>query len=294
MPDLSQINPNLLTAVIAAVTSFFTLFVTELIKNQLASNLLKNKLKTEHLYAQQKAIKDVLARFKTHILDSSEWLHRRLINLSKHHASGWQTVNGDYENMEHYYFTTFTYRFMRLFAWMRLVKKELIFLDTTIASKEDLDFVKFMKLLEKVLQDSDLFVGFPFSTDSNRDYLLHDRLEEMSHVLIENNEVLTYSQFKEVAGERLSKYRSLCTFLDGIRPDENRLRWDRLFCFHLVLICFINTYGYDYQRVSDVEIKRIADNIQHPKLLDNLVELLAPYKINEHSEWKRMWRVMKT
>lgn len=293
MNEMYQINPIILTALIAALTSIITFFFTLFTKNYLEHKLLKSKLATEHLYSQQKSIKDVLSKFKTHMLESSELLNYRLLNFSKHYVKGWHNIGGNYDNFENYYFSSFIYRILRLLSWIRIVEKELIFLDTTIATKEDLEFVKFIKILKRVMQDQDLFSGFEYSDPVLKDHLFRDNIDEMSYVLIENNNVYTYSEFKEMAVSKLPHYKALCEFIDGMRQDEDRLRWDRLFCFHIMLICFINIYGYDFQKVTDLEVKTIGKCIKNPKIIDNLISLLIPYKINEHHEFKRIIKLIE-
>lgn len=47
---------------------------------------------------------------------------------------------------------------------------------------------------------------------------------------------------------RLKDFSSLSEFFNGMNRLEDRLRWDRIVVLHLILIAFINTIGYDFQK----------------------------------------------
>ena len=75
--------------------------------------------------------------------------------------------------------------------------------------------------------------------------------------------------------ERLKKDRSLdsiLTLFDGIQPDETRFRWDKVIAFHLLLLAFINRFGYESQRSTRQEFLKVAQQARHPRILRNLVQ----------------------
>ena len=79
--------------------------------------------------------------------------------------------------------------------------------------------------------------------------------------------------------------RQVLAFFDGIKPAEHersekkpqleykRRRWDRIVCLHLLVICFIGTFGYSWQKKKDEicskrteAIKRLVEEARDPGL----------------------------
>jgi len=130
----------LFTAIISAGTSLLTVIITLSTKNWIEKRFLIFRLRKEHEYTQRKEIKNVLAKYKVPFINSAEFLNHRLWNLSKNYSRKWHDVNGKY-NYEGYYYQSTIYRILRHFAWIKIIQNKLIFLDTTIATNEDLFFV---------------------------------------------------------------------------------------------------------------------------------------------------------
>ena len=134
-------TPEVIAAIIAAITSVITLGLTLLTKNFIEKSLLIFKLDSEYKFEQRKKIKNVLALNKGHLLTACENLNHRLWNSSKENHLKWMEVNGVYNNPNNYYFHSFVYRILNVYAWMSKIESELIHLDTTIATSDDLDFM---------------------------------------------------------------------------------------------------------------------------------------------------------
>ncbi len=58
---------------------------------------------------------------------------------------------------------------------------------------------------------------------------------------------------------------------DSLKPDEDRLRWDRIVSFHLLLLAFINAFGYKRQYSDNQHFADAAKQIRNPQVLENLV-----------------------
>lgn len=69
-------------------------------------------------------------------------------------------------------------------------------------------------------------------------------------------------------------------FFDGIVPTETRLRCERLKTFHILLIAFLNEFGYDYQKTSRKKQKLLKNQFGDYKLLDNMYFLVRKFKLN--------------
>ena len=131
-------DEKIISAIIAASTSIVTVLISFWIKPKIERKTHISKVEIEHEYEQRKKIKGVLSKYKIHIVNSADSLKGRLNNLSIHWSSKWHYVDGNFLNQEDYYFQSTIYRILSFYAWMKIIERNLIYLDTTIASDEDL------------------------------------------------------------------------------------------------------------------------------------------------------------
>lgn len=59
-------------------------------------------------------------------------------------------------------------------------------------------------------------------------------------------------------------------FFDGLSDEEQRLRWDRLVAFHLVVMLFLRAYGYPMQRPSPKQVRAVVREVRNPEVVANL------------------------
>jgi hypothetical protein len=279
----------LLTALISIVTSLVTLIVTVSTNNWIQKRFLIFKLRKEHEYEQRKAIKNVLSKYKVPFINSAEFLNHRLWNLSKNHSRKWHNVNGKYDH-DGYYYRSFIYRILRHFAWIKIIESKLIFLDTTIATKDDLNFVKYLNFFPQLFQDTDLFDGFNYDSNYSTDHIFRDTFEELYSCLIKDEIVMSYTEFKVLFTNDHLKFAPICKFVDNINPEEDRLRWDLIHCFHLTLISFLNSYGYDYQQTSIQKIGSLLSKHRKCKIYSNYNILIERNKLKEEKSIKLLMK----
>ena len=222
---------------IALITTLVTLFLTSIIKKLFDKNFLVFKLETEHRYEERKKVKDVLSKNKVHLLNACEKLNHRLFNLTKNHDKKWHYVAGNYKTRG-YYFSSSIYRIAHVYARIEIIERELILLDTTIATKEDLDFVKYLRVFREVLSDLFLMKGIDGYDDGGEtDHLMRGSVDSMARALIKDDgTICDADEFVESKNVYLPKLKSICSFFDSISPEEKRYRWDRLQTLHLSLI----------------------------------------------------------
>jgi hypothetical protein len=91
--------------------------------------------------------------------------------------------------------------------------KESLFIDATVATEADHNFLKALNMNMRVWTDTDLFQSLDYDTNEAKDH----------------------------------PYVEIFRFLDGVRSGEDRFRFDRVICAHLVLLATLNSFGYDYQ-----------------------------------------------
>ena len=244
-------------ALISAVVSIFTFLATSWIKNFFANKLHTRNLVTEHTFNQRKLIKEVLAKNKIHLLSACEELNHRLWHYAKKKGEQWMVANGNYKNDSHY-FHSFAYRILKVYAWIKIIQKEMIFLDTTIASKEDLEFVKFLRVFPEIFCDLSLIEGEKADGRFAKDHFFRNNFELLPDAILRQDKIKSFAEYMEdklLTQEGLAK---LYKFLDGISPNEDdRKRWDRLHLLNLLLIIFLNNYGYDFQKTSEEKFKEV-------------------------------------
>jgi hypothetical protein len=66
------------------------------------------------------------------------------------------------------------------------------------------------------------------------------------------------------------------------------LRWDRLVALHLVLLAFINRFGYARQRSQQDQFNDAARQMRHAQVLENLVAGLPRRDLGTDREARRV------
>ncbi|OCA59271.1 hypothetical protein A9R10_20710 [Aeromonas piscicola] len=163
-------------------------------------------------------------------------------------------------------------------------------MDTTLADKSELDFLKFCKFINIFLCQTSLYSGLRYDDSEPTDHFYrHELLKEVNSLLPDvKGEVMLYEEFEMNISSQLLSMKGICQFIDAISPVEERLRWTKLFCLQLVIIGFLNTYGYDFQHTNDEQIDEILGFIKlHDSgnsVLDNFVSILEKYKLNTNAD----------
>lgn len=288
-------TPQAIAAIVAAITSLVTLLLTILTKNFIEKRLLTFKLDTEHKFEQRKNIKSVLASNKAHLLNACENLDNRLWNFNHPDHYKWLRVDGDYNNSEFYYFHSFIYRILSVYAWRQKIEAELIHLDTTIATKEDIEFVKFMKFYGKIFTDTDFFKEFSNDFRYQKDHIFKNNFDELYLCVKKGNEIISYNDYVEsIPTLCQDKLLFFYKFLDGINPNEDRLRWQWFQILKMLNIAFLNSYGYDFQQTSEEKIKIAMETPIKSKLYGNFIFLLKEHKLDKQKEIKRLIKILET
>lgn len=290
-------NPQIIAAIIAALTSIVMYVSTLFTKNLIEKKILIFRLNSEYKFEQQKKIKNVLAANKGHLLTACEDLNHRLWNFSN--ASNkkpfdWIKVNGDYYNPKRYYFQSFVYRILTVHAWMRKIESELIHLDTTIATSNDLDLIKFIRFYGRIFSDIAFFKGFEYDSCQQIDHIFKNNLDELCHYVICKNEIISYSTYLEqLSTKQLESLENFYKLLDGVNPEEERLRWEWFQILKVLNIAFLNSYGYDYQQTSQEKMKEAINTPRTSKLYNNFISLLKEHKLDKQKEIKKLINLLK-
>jgi len=279
-------------AVISAVTTVVVFFLTVFTKNYFEKRILSSKLETEHKFEQKKEIKRVLAKYKIHLLNSCEEMNHRLWNFSVNYHRQWIVANGSYRD-ENYFFHSTLYRVLSIFAWVEKIKREMIFLDTTIASKQDLEFIKFLKVLPLAFCDLTTLEGSNVDGSVEVDHFFRTKFELYPLSIISSDGVASYSEFKMKLPDLQTDLAGLFGYFDGISPSEERKRWDRLQLFHLIIVTFLNYFGYDFQKTKSPAIRKLINQPRSSIYMDKYFDLFAVFNLDDNREVKKVRACIK-
>lgn len=286
-------NEKLLPVLVSAITTVVVFLLTLLTKNYLETKILRSKLNTEHRFDQRKKIKEVLAKYKVHLLTACEDFNHRMWNFANKHQEKWLHIEGDYLNKDNYYFHSFVYRYLAIFAWIKKIHKEMIFLDTTIAGKEDLEFVKFLNVFSRMFCDLTFLEGIDADGNKTDDHFYRNEFDLFADNLITQSGVKSFSEYLNDLEDIKPKIMRLFQFFDCLSPNEERKRWDRLHFFHLTILIFLNSYGYDFQITNNEKLKTILSKPKKSKYLDNYFNFLNEYHLADNKKIKNLNKIAK-
>jgi len=282
------IEPAVTAALVAAGVSIATTFVTKLWLDRRAH---RDVVEIDYEYEQRKALRVLIGRYHGSLLDSAISWHYRMSNLDANWRHGWLDISGHYGGPAYdkpaYYFRSTVYRFLALEAHCHLFGREQIFIDARVAQPSDLDFVKFVHALHWVMTDVALFKGLDYEALEMRDHITSDRLRALTEAFLHNGAVPSFRAFEarveaEVQEGRPFDLERVFKFFDGVTREEERLRWDRLACLHLLTIAFIRQFGYEWTHPSGADVENAVSRIQHTRVAANFVEWLPRLGLENH------------
>ena len=286
-------DPKITVALISAAVSVVTVLLSFLLKTWFERNFLVFKLEAEHRYDQKKKIKEVIAKNKTSLLDAAESLNHRFWNFSINYEKGWHTTNDFSDLSGQYYLASFAYRILSFFAWVRRIETQMVFLDATVASSADINFIKFLRILNQVMCDTVLFKGLDYNDFYATDHFFKNDFNHICECFWKDESVLSYADFKNNSKGCLAQTKPMLAMLSGVGPREDRLRWDRLQALHYLLLMFLNAYGYDFQYTSSKKIKTLVSRSPRAnKTVSNLRDMLEEISLARHKEVKKVLKAL--
>jgi hypothetical protein len=241
----------------------------------LGRKTLEHRLETEYRYEQRKELRKLIGLFHGRLVEAADAWRNRMNNLYDHQsgeAAQRMAVDGAYAEPD-YYFGTTVYRFMSLATLARQFEAKAFYIDARIAEASDLVVLKYAKAFRWIMTDLDLIKGLDYEPWAARDHFLNDRYRGLCDAFASKEELPSLAEFEARSGREPALEPVLC-FFDGLRADEDRLRWDRLVAHHLLVMGFLNVAGYDMQHSDDAEIERAVGEFRHPEVAANLVRAI--------------------
>jgi len=247
----------------------------------------RHTAEVEYEYEQRKKLRALIGRYHGRLLNAANSMNYRMWNLYANHDKGWLDVAGDYADPNHYYFRSSVYRFLNVCALLCQLENEAILLDARIAQKKDFTFLNYAAALRWVMTDVALTEGLPYDNFHQTDHFFADHFRHYCALSICSGNFLTIDQFSELL-DNDSRLKPVFCYFDGLTGNEARLRWDRLVAFHLLLMAFINSFGYERQHSDDEHFIQTAKQIRNVQILQNLVAWLPRHDLAHDREAKRI------
>lgn len=223
------------------------------------------------------------------LINAAESLSHRLWNFSANWGEAWHHSD---EGSPSYYELSFAYRFLRFYWWVIKVDDELVYLDTTLADKLDMDFIKYLRAFPAIMCQTSLFENIAYNHEHDVDHFFSHRLEAIVSSVAIDGEFPTYQKFEETYKGRNDDIDGFYVFLNGMSPEEDRLRWPRMFSLHLLLLSFLNGYAYSFQytnleKLSDIK-KVLQRHNNGEQVLNNFELILSGFELTDNKEIKIM------
>lgn len=252
---------------------------------------LRDRLSAEYEHDQRKKLRELIGGYHGRLMNACVSLNHRIWNLYTNVGAKWHCTRGNYHDPG-YYLQSTVHRLLTVCALVRRFENEALMLDARVASESDFVFVRFIKGLQWVLTDVALFQGMDYDSSHQSDHFFSDNLREYCDAVLVDGIVLTSGQLAEftTTDRRLDP---VFAFFDGIAPTENRLRWDRLVALHLVLMAFINTFGYDVDVSEAHHFNKAVSKFRSEAVAQNLVSGLTRLKVAGSSGGKLIARSVR-
>ena len=259
---------ELQTAVIAATVALITTLAAHPLRFFVDRTLYRGQIRAQYEQGRLKEIHEVTGEHLGPLLEAAEAFDHRMRNMYKgsEHRS-WLSVGGNYEAAA-YYLDSTVQRFFAVLTVIRRFEVRALHIDPRIVRKGEFSFVAGCKSLRWVLTDAVLFDGLDYDASVERDHFFADHLRAIADEVIGCG-ARTAPELKAglaVDSDRWDVWR----FFDGISPAEARFRWDRLVCFHVMLLLFLKSHGYPMQRPTREHLQSAISQLQHPEISANL------------------------
>lgn len=282
-------NPAVVSALVSSIITLFIFLAKSLVGSFWDKYFHKFKIKTEHEYEQRKKIKEAIAKHKVPLLESAEVLNHRLWNFSGNCINGWHVITCRENINNKYYLQSFCYRVLAFLAWCKKFEREMVFLDSTLSTKDDLYFVKYIKIMQSIFSDTVIFHGQGYDSEHATDHFFKDELTSMVEFMITEKGVITFAEFKKCDSK---KYSEMIKYISSIFLGRNCKKWFLINNFHFVLMAFLSKYGYDYQKTEINKLKGLRSTQPQNILAKNFEFMAIQCKINKCKEMKRVLKIL--
>lgn len=222
-------------ALIAAGVALATTILAEPLKYWVGKRALRHKLTTEYEYEQRRKLRELIGSYHGRLIEACDRFSNRMWNLYHNENRGW--LERPKPGHTGYYLQSTMHRFISVMCIVRQFEEAAIYIDARIADTNDFTFLKFARSFQWVMTDVALFEGLNYDNANSRDHFFSDNLRQICDMSMENGSLLSPPEFLGRLDNELIP-RKLADFFYDLRRNENRYRWDRLVCLHLLILGF--------------------------------------------------------
>lgn len=245
--------------IISAITSLFTLAITSIFKLFSDKYSLNYRLNKEFVFEQRKNIKQEISKNKILLLNSAEELNHRLWNLRENIDNGWHNIDrADWKNSGNYYLQSFAYRWLVFFHYILNTDNSILSFDSTLSSKSDILYIKFIKIFKNYFTDVELLKDFNYNASTAKNHFFKNNLHQISnYVLDKNDKVISFIEFKNKLKKGHQDIDPVLNYISTIENDYQNINYSVMKGFHLLIIIFLNIFGHDYQKTAFTKLFRL-------------------------------------
>ncbi|HBS85470.1 MAG: hypothetical protein A2W91_16820 [Bacteroidetes bacterium GWF2_38_335] len=257
----NKLDVKIQVVLISSITSIIVLVLGWFFKGIYERNSLNYKLKKEFKFEQKKKLKAEIAKNKIPLLNAVEEFNHRIWNFSQNVGENWHKVPREGDQ---YYINSFIYRFLLIIHLTIKTERDTITIDSTIAEKSDILFLKYVKTFKDIFTDIDILreLGYDHRQNTNHFYK-NDLIGYTKAVLSLNNErVMDFDDFKEKLDQNYLILKKVIHYFIDINADDYDKNLNVLRCYHIIGISFLNTFGHTYQKTSKKKFKKIFNDYE--------------------------------
>lgn len=282
-----NLDIKLQVVIISSLTSTFVFIIGWIIKIIYERNSLRYRLKKEFEFEQKKKLKEDIAKNKIPLLNIVEEFNYRLWNLNENIDKNWLKITQEQWNaMEKYYTRSFVYRFLVFIHWTLKTEKDTISIDTTIADKNDILFLKYIKTFKDFFCEPKLLSDLNYSNSTSSHHFFKNDLNGLSKIVIENERVIDFDEFSEKTKNDYNKLNKVIRYFSEIKNEDTDKNLNVLRCFHLIAISFLNEFGHSYQKTDKNKIKELTTIYKDKiKIKNGLNDFIVKSKIKKEMKF---------
>lgn len=277
--------------IVSIITAAVTAILTTIIKSYVDDWNYQKKLQKDLDFEQQSKVKTTISKYKGQLINALDSLHNRLKFLAR--PEGQEMLNSGTAEEKYDIRMSTLYRFLSSFAWIQKINDELIHFDPTKAHEDDLIMMKFFRVFPHVFQDKEMEEGM--TNAGNPDSLiLRNTFEETYKCMLNDKGVDSYTEFLKNYPKNKSQIEAVEKYFTDFKPSEESTRWERVYTFHLLIMGFLNKFGYDFQQTEEKKIKEYIERQGQYGMFKNMDEhLISRYKLNELNEVRSIMRIVE-
>lgn len=280
---LETLKSNDFSPYLIPVLTFISGWITKVIYERYTLNF---KLRKEFEFEQKKKLKEEIAQNKMRLLNSAEELNHRLWNFSQNVGENWHQVSrNDWNTNEQYYLKSFVYRFLKFLYWNIRTERDTVSIDTTIAEKQDILFLKYIKTFKDIFTDVDLLKELNYNKAHNTNHFFKNDIDDYCILVTQGGEVLSFENFKKVLDREYQTLEKVINYFSMVQNSDDDKSLNVLRVCHLLIIQFLNTFGHDYQKTDDDKIKKVT-SFYKPKLKikNGMIEFIRKSKLEREMD----------